>query len=149
MKNLIAVLLILLGIFLVAANYPEEEILNLINDIRKEHNLPSIAHNWEIARIARHKTEDMRAKQYFDHHSPTYGSFFDTLENFSILYKSAGENIASGFTVPSAVIEAWMESDEHRLNILNPNFCQAGVAYTSDGDSHYWVVIFLEALDQS
>ena len=148
MKNLSAVLLILLGILLAAANYPEEEILNRINDIRNEHELPPIAHNWEIARIARYKTEDMRAKQYFDHHSPTYGSFFDTLENFSISYQSAGENIALGFTMPSTVIEAWMASEEHRLNVLNPNFCQAGVAYTSDGKSHYWAVIFLEVLGE-
>jgi len=144
MKNITAILLILLGIFLVAANYPEEEILNSINDIRNEYGLPILTHNWEIARIARYKTEDMKAKQYFDHHSPTYGSFFDTLENFSILYQTAGENIASGFTMPSTVIEAWMASEDHRINILNPNFCQAGVAYTGDGKSHYWAVIFLE-----
>jgi uncharacterized protein YkwD len=39
--------------------------------------------------------------------------------------KPAGENIAVGFTTPGVVMTAWMNSPEHRRNILNCSFRRA------------------------
>lgn len=39
----------------------------------------------------------------------------------------AGENIASGFPTPNAVMTAWMASREHCRNILAPQFRDIGI----------------------
>ena len=125
-------------------NYVEEEIIFLCNELRQERGLPPFLTNWEAARVARHRTEDMMQRGYFSHDSPVYGSFFDMLKNFNIPYHSAGENIATGFTTAQAVVDAWMSSPNHRQNILSRSFTQAGVGYSTEGTAHYWSLILLE-----
>jgi uncharacterized protein YkwD len=39
-----------------------------------------------------------------------------------------GENIASGYTSPTAVVEGWIESPRHRANIMRRQFKRVGVA---------------------
>ena len=123
--------------------YVEEIIIALCNEHRLERGLPPLEINWEAARVARYKTEDMMAYGYFGHDSPVYGSFFDMLKNFHIPYCSAGENIAAGFPTPEAVVEAWMATPNHRQNILNRKLTQAGVGYSTDGKNHYWALILI------
>ena len=64
---------------------------------------------------------------YFSHTSPTYGSPFDMMKNFGIKYKAAGENIA-GNSSNSGAVNAWMNSEGHRANILSNNFNYTGIA---------------------
>ncbi|MFC9275224.1 CAP domain-containing protein, partial [Bacillus spizizenii] len=79
------------------------------------------------------QSRDMKDKNYFDHQSPTYGSPFDMMKSFGISYKTAGENIAKGQKTPEEVVKAWMNSEGHRKNILNPNFTHIGVGYVESG----------------
>ena len=79
---------------------------------------------------------------YFSHTSPTYGSPFDMMKNYGILYKAAGENIAQGQTSAQQVMNAWMNSSGHRANILNSTYTHIGVGYVSDG--HYWTQMFIK-----
>lgn len=143
MKKLTCLLAFLL-LFFGSGMYVEEELLTLCNEIRKEAGLPPLINNWEAARVARHKSEDMRAYGYFSHDSPVYGSFIDMLNNFHIPYNSAGENIATGMGSAQKVIEAWMASPSHSRNILSRSFTHAGVGYCTDGKGHYWVLILIE-----
>ena len=46
-----------------------------------------------------------------------------------IQYRTAGENIAKGQRTPEEVMNAWMNSDGHRKNILNASYTTIGVAY--------------------
>lgn len=39
-----------------------------------------------------------------------------------------GENIASGYTSPIAVVQGWIESPKHRRNIMRPQFRRVGFA---------------------
>jgi uncharacterized protein YkwD len=54
-------------------------------------------------------------------------------------YSWLGENIAFNYPDDNSVMIAWMNSPEHRANILNPNFTQIGVgiAYDSKGEPYY------------
>ena len=81
MKKLITILLVLLAIIL---NYPEEEIVYIINEIRCKQGLSPLNYNWEAARVVRYNIEDMMENGYFCHHSLTYGNFFDTHDKFHI-----------------------------------------------------------------
>lgn len=119
----------------------ENEVIRLVNEIRRENGLPTLTYDWELARVARYKSQDMRDNRYFSHTSPVYGSPFDMIKNFGISYRGAAENIAKGQRTPQAVVNAWMNSSGHRANILNSSYNKIGVGYVSDGN--YWTQMFI------
>lgn len=119
----------------------EEEVIRLVNEIRVQNGLPKFTTNWELSRVARYKSQDMKDKNYFSHTSPTYGSPFDMIKSFGISYRTAGENIARGYSTPKAVVDGWMNSPGHRANILNASFTQIGVGYVQSG--HYCTQMFI------
>lgn len=119
----------------------EKEVVRLVNEIRKQNGLSELTYDWQLSRVARIKSEDMRDNKYFSHTSPTYGTPFQMIKNFGITYRSAGENIARGQTTPQKVVDAWMNSSGHRANILNSSYTHIGVGYTPNG--HYWTQMFI------
>ena len=119
----------------------EKEVIRLVNEIRTQHGLKELTYNWELSRVARFKSQDMKDNKYFSHTSPVYGTPFQMMKEFGITYRSAGENIARGQTSPQAVVNAWMNSSGHRANILNASFTQIGVGYVADGN--YWTQMFI------
>ena len=120
----------------------EAEVVRLVNVERANAGLPALKTDWELARVAEHKSQDMKDKNYFSHTSPTYGSPFNMMKNYGITYKSAGENIAQGQKTAAEVVNAWMNSEGHRANILSKNFTHIGVGYVSEG--HYWTQMFIQ-----
>ena len=120
----------------------EQHVINLINDIRRENNLPELSADADLCRIAHVKAQDMHDAGYFDHTSPIYGTPFEMLSAFGVSYRSAGENIAYGYRNPQAVVEGWMSSPGHRANILNPAYTKVGVGYIADGC--YWAQLFTD-----
>lgn len=119
----------------------EQEVIRLVNEIRAENGLPALTYNWELSRVARYKSQDMKDNRYFSHTSPVYGSPFEMMRSFGISYRSAGENIARGYATPQAVVNGWMNSSGHRANILNASFTQIGVGYVAAGN--YWTQMFI------
>ncbi len=119
----------------------EQEVIRLVNVERAKYGLPALKENWELSRVARYKSQDMKDNRYFSHTSPTYGSPFTMMKNFGITYRSAGENIAMGQRTPEAVVTAWMNSSGHRANILNASYTEIGVGYVKDGN--YWTQMFI------
>ncbi len=119
----------------------EREVADLVNEIRAEYGLNPLTLNSELSAVARTKSEDMRDNHYFSHTSPTYGSPFDMMKSFGISYRTAGENIAMGQRTPEEVVNAWMNSEGHRANILNASFTEIGVGYAANGN--YWTQMFI------
>ena len=119
----------------------EQEVIRLVNEIRAENGLTALTYDWELSRVARFKSQDMKDNKYFAHNSPVYGTPFEMIRNFGISYRSAGENIAKGYATPQAVVNAWMNSSGHRANILNASYTRIGVGYVSDGN--YWTQMFI------
>ena len=119
----------------------ENEVIRLVNEERVKNGLHKLTADWELSRVARYKSQDMKDNNYFSHTSPVYGSPFEMIKNFGISYRSAGENIAKGQSTPQAVVNAWMNSSGHRKNILNSSFTRIGVGYVSGGN--YWTQMFI------
>ena len=119
----------------------ENEVIRLVNAYRAENGLHALRADWELSRVARYKSQDMKDNHYFSHTSPVYGSPFTMIKNFGISYKSAGENIAKGQRTPQAVVNAWINSSGHRANILNASYTKIGVGYVADGN--YWTQMFI------
>ena len=122
----------------------ENEVIRLVNVERSKNGLAGLKANWQLCRVARYKSEDMRDKNYFSHTSPTFGSPFDMIKNFGICFSAAGENIAMGQQTPSSVMTSWMNSTGHRQNILNTNYTEIGVGIAkSSNGGIYWVQQFI------
>ena len=109
----------------------EQEVFDLINTKRVANGLSALKINDELQNVARIKAQDMVNNNYFSHTSPTYGSPFDMIKSFGISYKTAGENIA-GNSSNSAAVNAWMNSEGHRANILNSSFNYTGIGIVSN-----------------
>ena len=119
----------------------ESEVIRLVNQHRMQNGLSPLTANWELSRVARHKSQDMADNSYFSHTSPTYGTPFQMIRAFGLSFRTAGENIAYGQKTPQAVVNAWMNSSGHRANILNSSYTQIGVGYVSSGN--YWTQMFI------
>jgi len=119
----------------------EKEVVRLVNIERKNAGLGELTLDWELSRVARIKSQDMKDNNYFSHTSPVYGSPFSMMKSFGITYRSAAENIAKGYSTPEAVVKGWMNSPGHRKNILNKSFTHIGVGYVEGGS--YWTQMFI------
>lgn len=123
----------------------EMEVVKLVNIERKELGLEPLEASSEVSNVARIKSEDMAVNGYFNHTSPTYGSPFQMMDSYGISYMAAGENIAMGHTSAELVVEGWMNSPEHRGNILEPMFNKIGVGlYQTQNGTYYWTQMFTD-----
>lgn len=122
----------------------ENEVIRLVNIERSKNGLGQLTGDWQLSRVGRYKSADMRDNNYFSHYSPTYGDPFKMMHDFGITFYAAGENIAMGQPTPQAVMNAWMNSTGHKANILNPQFNEIGVgaAKTTSGVI-YWTQEFI------
>ena len=85
----------------------------------------------ELQNVARLKARDMVENNYFAHTSEKYGNINDMLGNFNIAFVDVSENIAGNKNLAGAV-EAWMNSETHKVNILgNYNYTGVAVAESS------------------
>lgn len=122
------------------SNY-EQRVAELVNVERQKNGLAPLTLDSEISNVARIKSKDMSDNNYFAHQSPTYGSAGNMLTQFGIKWNAWGENIAAGQKTPEDVVNAWMNSEGHRANILSPNFSKIGVGYVNNGRPH-WTQMF-------
>lgn len=108
----------------------ESKMVNLVNQARVSQGIKPLTVNSQLVNLARKKSQDMVAKNYFSHNSPTYGSPFDMMKNAGITYRIAGENLAGAATTESAH-QNLMNSSGHRANILNSSFTEIGIGIAS------------------
>ena len=117
----------------------ERQVAELVNAEREANGLEPLTLRVDLCEGARLKSQDMVENDYFNHTSPTYGTLSEMLEELGIEYRTAGENIASGYETAEAVMEAWMNSEGHRANILSEDFTEFGVGYV-DGVWTQWFI---------
>ena len=113
----------------------------LINDERVSNGVEALAHDAALRAVARAHSEDMIARDFFDHTNPDGDSPFDRMSDAGISYSSAGENIAwnRGYADPAEVaVTGWMNSTGHRNNILNAGFTHAGLGAAQDPSNGAW-----------
>lgn len=103
------------------------QILDITNEIRKRHQLNKLEWDDETSIVAFHHSEDMRINEYFSHTSPSHGELKDRLKKQGIFYQLAGENIAAKYVDAIAVVEGWLNSEGHRVNLLHEDFTHLGV----------------------
>ena len=145
-KKMLAILLMfaIVPIYAFAYEGPETELIALINSERAANGAPPLTINWEVARLARYKSEEMVKHRLFGHESLVYGSPSQTLDRFNIPYSTLGANIAMGQETAQDVMAAWQGSPGHNNNLLNIGYTSAGVGLSWDDDGiPYWTLILI------
>jgi uncharacterized protein YkwD len=94
----------------------------LINRERALHHLPRLHASQLLDRSAQRWTNSMVSSDQFTHGA----NFAARISATGYSWRTAGENIATGFATPGAVVRAWMASPDHCRNILNPTFVNVG-----------------------
>ncbi len=99
------------------------------NEQRAAEGLPALTVNAQLAAAAQAKLDDMFARQYFEHVSPTGEGPSHLAEEAGYEYVAIGENLAEGnFAGDQDLVQAWMDSPGHRANIMAGKFTEIGVA---------------------
>lgn len=111
-------------------------ILQLVNAERAKVGAKPLKSNTDLNKLATMKSQDMVEKNYFSHQSPTYGSPFDMMKTYGVSYMYAGENLAINSDADRAHT-AWMNSEGHKKNILNPDFTELGIGLYPKGNGSY------------
>ena len=96
-----------------------------------------------LTAAAQQKANDMAASGYFAHTSPSGLTPWYWFEKVGYQFNYAGENLAVDFSDSQDVTNAWMNSPEHRANILDSDFTEIGMATaqgTYDGHPAVFVV---------
>jgi uncharacterized protein YkwD len=91
----------------------------------------------QLASAAYGHSRDMADNNYFSHTSLDGRSLSDRINATGYAWSTIGENIAAGHGSVQAVVNAWMGSEGHCANLMNPNFTQFGLACARNDASTY------------
>lgn len=99
------------------------------NSVRTAHGAKPLRLNNLLHKAAQTKADSMARLDYWSHRTPTGQEPWIFINNEGYSYEKAGENLAYGFSTGSEVISAWLNSPEHRNNLLNDAFIDVGFGY--------------------
>lgn len=109
-------------------------IVCLHNEIRAGHGLPRLDENGRLRRTAAGHSSDMVRRGYFDHTTPGGVTMVDRIRHSGFVRPDRawmiGENLewgTGGLATPRGAMDAWMNSPEHRDNILERRYRRVGV----------------------
>ncbi len=92
---------------------------------------------------ARVHSKDMVDNDYFDHTNLDGEGPGPRIEKAGYSWATYGENIAGGSATAAAVVQQWMDSPGHCMNIMNADFEELGVGYYPGGQwGHTWTQVF-------
>jgi hypothetical protein len=101
-------------------------LLDDTNQQRTNNDLASLNLNDKLDQAAQAKADDMAARDYWSHDTPDGQTPWTFITAAGYNYQTAGENLAYGFTTADGTITGWMNSPEHRANILNSSYHDVG-----------------------
>lgn len=118
-------------------NANDREIFDISNLLRYRNNKRLLTWNTNAQEAAYKHSREMKIKNYFSHGSKWSGNLQTRLQAEGIRFEMAGENIAAQYPDAPAVCLGWLNSPDHRENLLNNSFTSLGVGsyqlyYTQD-----------------
>ncbi len=121
----------------------------LVNRDRAAAGLPALRETQALDLIATSRAQDMAVHGYFAHYRPGSSTLavVELLRGYGVAYTWAGENIIWESGQPSASLASyfntwWMNSPEHKANILSSHYGHIGVGIYVSGNRVYMVEDF-------
>lgn len=118
------------------SNFSTQALLLETNQQREQQKEADLSIDGQLTAAAEAKAADMVAHNYWSHNSPDGKTPWTFIDASGYAYQQAGENLAYGFTDSSATITGWMNSAEHRANILNNAYSHVGFGIAHSPNFH-------------
>jgi uncharacterized protein YkwD len=121
------------------------QVLTLVNQHRASIGVGQLTTDSALTASATWKSMNMAGYDYFDHNDDPIGR---TVAQRLVACGwpsnlGWGENIAEGFSTPTDVMNAWLNSPGHKANIENPAFTSSGIGVAeSSSGVYYWTQDF-------
>jgi uncharacterized protein YkwD len=118
----------------VALSSLESGVLTDLNRIRVQHGLQPVKISARLTASAAQHSKEMGADGYFEHNSHDGTAFWKRIGRWygsnGYSYWSVGENLlwSSPQVDPAGAMQLWMNSPEHRANILSPRWREIGIS---------------------
>jgi len=129
-------------------------VLELVNEARAKPrncgsrsfpNVPPLKLSPILSRAALAHAQDMSAHQRFEHRGSDGSMPAGRALRAGYNWLAVGENIAEGAANAEVVVQGWLQSPGHCVNIMSPQYREMGLAYFTDfahkGDI-YWAQTF-------
>ncbi len=129
-----------------------QEIVDLTNDLRREHGLSTFATNDKLMEAAQVRAKEMAATTAYSHIRPDgrqYYTVTDCPYMAENIHRIAARYLTQhGVGLAEATVDGWANSETHLRNILNDRLSSIGVGITkgvnaSGEESWYCVQLFL------
>lgn len=124
----------------------EAQVLSLINAERASAGLGALMLDLGLDAAAEAHSLDLATSNCFSHDSCNGTNWATRIKTYYTPNTFLGEIIAAGQPDAASVVNAWMNSEGHRANILGANFMVAGVGLVNGlaGSDYrtYWTVDF-------
>ncbi|MZD10643.1 CAP domain-containing protein [Streptomyces sp. SID5785] len=117
------------------------QVLSLVNQERAKVGCSPVTADSGLASLASDFSADMASRGFFDHTDPDGATPWDRAQKAGIT-GLGGENIARGQANAQSVMDAWMNSEGHRANILNCDFKTLGVGVHFGDGGPWWTQDF-------
>lgn len=117
-----------------ATSVSAQALLAETNGERTTHHQPALQLNQQLAAAAQAKANDMAKRNYWSHVTPDGKQPWTFIAASGYQYEAAGENLAYGFGTSEQITTAWMNSAEHRANILDADYQDVGFATANIAD---------------
>lgn len=112
------------------------EVLKIVNNKRAQHGLRKVSRNACVNGFSEDWADSLARRNAFEH-----SNLYRLLDRCDAVY--ASENIAkipTGIS-PRHLVRLWMNSPDHRHNILSPKPRVSGVAVRWDSDEQVWIAV--------
>jgi uncharacterized protein YkwD len=114
--------------------------VDLVNAERRRAGLAPVAWDDRVAAAALAHSTDMAAMRRMTHTGSDGSNAGDRLLRAGFQWRSWGENVAAGYNSNESAFAAWMNSPDHRRQILG-NFTMIGIAAVgASGGPVYWTM---------
>ncbi len=114
------------GVLGYATDVSAQSLLITTNDRRTASGESALQLNAQLTQAAQAKAADMATRDYWSHTTPDGQQPWSFIVAAGYNYQTAGENLAYGFDTAAGTITGWMNSAEHRANLLNTSFTDVG-----------------------
>ncbi|MFI5754107.1 CAP domain-containing protein [Streptomyces sp. NPDC051569] len=122
-------------------NAAESAVLTLVNKERARVGCGPLRADSGLGALAQNFSDDMAERGFFDHTDPDGKTPWDRADKAGVK-NLGGENIARGQATAQAVMDAWMNSEGHRANILNCDYTRIGVGVRTGSGGPWWTQDF-------
>ncbi|CAI5715419.1 unnamed protein product [Hyaloperonospora brassicae] len=119
--------------------------LHAVNSERVARGLSKLCMNKKLQHAAQLHARDMATKGFLSHTGSNNSTVSGRVKAAAYRWTYVAENVAAGQTTVADVVASWMNSKEHRANILSPDarMFECGYAYSPRSKhKHYWTQNF-------